>query len=207
MNVSGSEDHFSDQSGLTELIERYDAWRSRWTAVTGNEPSWCAAELLDGQLWIRDGYPYPDWKAKVIEQGEFGYLVLTATTERSNSPRIAIESIFSNLEDAGKYIVVNLGDKLRLESNLEPLFRKWHGSGLDDSLNKESADERTVQFIANYNSVEEDVVRQFIHKYSLREHPDHVAYLSPADEPKSRVLVESYDALDSMLTDGLERTE
>ncbi|WP_293349482.1 hypothetical protein [Mycobacterium sp.] len=193
--------------GLTELISRYDAWRSRWTAVTGNESSWGAAELLDGRLWIRDGYPYPDWKAKVIEPCELGYLVLSATTERSNSPRTAIESVFSNLDDAGKYVIVNLGDMVRRKRNIEPLYRKWQRSGLYSDLTKEPVDEPVVQFIADYNGVEDDLVRQFIHKYSLRERPDRYAYLTPADEPKSRILVESYDALDEVLTEGLERSE
>lgn len=207
MNVSGYGEHFSDQPGLTELTDRYDEWRSRWASVTGNEPSWIAAELVDGQLWIRDGYPYPDWKAKVIEPCEFGYLVLSATTEKRNSARTAIEAVFSHLEDAGKYIIVNLGDIVRLKSNLEPLYRAWRRSGLDSNLDKEAPDERVVQLIADFNHVGKDVVRQSIHKYSLRERPGRYAYLSPADEPKSRILVESYGALDATLTEGLEDSE
>lgn len=203
MDVAIHRDSFSDEAGFQELIDRYETWRRLWVSATGKEPSRDAAELSDGRLWLRDGYPHPDWTARIIEPYSFGYVVLSATTERRSSPHIAVEAVFSHLEDAGKYVIAYLGDMLRLECKLEPLYRKWQRFGLSDNLDKGAIDQQIVHFIADHNGVSQDVVQRFMHKYSLKSDPGRYAHLASSEEPISRVLTVSYDELDAMLAEGL----
>ncbi len=95
----------SGDAGFHEVAERYETWRHRWVSAIGKEPSRNAPELMDGSLWFRNGYPHSDWTAEVIRPSQFGYLVLSATTERRSSPHIAVEAVFSRLEDAGKHVL------------------------------------------------------------------------------------------------------
>jgi hypothetical protein len=194
---------FLDGAGFDELMYRYEAWRQRWASLTGNEPSRDSPELADGRLWFRDGYPHPDWTAWVIEPNDIGYLVKRVTTERTNTPRISVEAVYSRLDDAGKRLIVHIGDLLRVNCGAEPLYRRWQRSGLSDDLEKGAADERVSEFIAEYNNISPDVVRQLLHKYSLKLELEHYAYLPSSDEPISRILTLSYGELDSMLMDGL----
>ncbi len=196
----------SDDTGLLEVADRYETWRRRWVSVTGKEPSRDAPELSDGRLWFRDGYPHPDWTARIIESSNVGYLVLSVTTERRNTPRAAVEAVFSHLEDAGKYVIAFIGDMLRLEYKLEPLYRQWRTFGVDSALEKGAADDEIVQFIADYNDVSRDTVQRLVYKYSVKAQPARYAHLATADEPTSRVLTLSYDELDAILIDGLGAT-
>lgn len=196
----------SGDAGFHEVAERYETWRDRWVSAVGKDPSRNVPELLDGSLWFRNGYPYPDWTAEVIRPSQFGYLVLSATTERRSSPYIAVEAVFSRLEDAGKHVLTLIGDMLRLECKLEPVYRQWQRSGISAALQKSVADQQVVEFIATYNGVSRDVVERVMHKYSVRAMPSSYAHLSSSDEPTSRVLTMSYDELDATLADGLNVT-
>lgn len=70
MEVPADGEGSPDTASLQELASRYELWRSRWVSATGQESSRGAAELSDGTLWFRDGYPYPDWFAQAIEHSD-----------------------------------------------------------------------------------------------------------------------------------------
>ncbi|VAZ61074.1 hypothetical protein LAUMK22_02883 [Mycobacterium kansasii] len=94
-----------------------------------------------------------------------------------------------------------VGDMLRLECKLEPVYRQWQRSGISAALQKSVADKQVVEFIATYNGVSRDVVERFMHKYSVTAMPSSYAHLSSSDEPTSRVLTMSYDELDAALAE------
>ncbi|WP_204079938.1 hypothetical protein [Mycobacterium riyadhense] len=196
-------ERLSDYPGLQEVADRYETWRRRWLSTTGIESSRGSPEFSDRCLWFRNGYPYPDWTATIIEPSHLGFLVLSATTERRNSPLIAVEAVFTRLEDAGKYVLAFFGDMLRLECKLEPLYRQWRRAGICSCLEKGTAEQQVVEFIANYNGVSRDVIDRLTHKYWVKAEPERYAHLSSFDEPTSRVLTMSYNELDVMLTEGL----
>ena len=193
----------SDDTGLQQSADRYESWLRRWALATGTEPSRNVPELKDGRLWFRDRYPYPDWTARIIEPSHDGYLVLAATTERRNTPHITVEAIFSRLEDAGKHVIVFIGDMLRMECKLEPLYRQWRRSGISSAVEKDAGDQQVIRFIADYNGVSPDTVQRLVHKYSVKAEPGRYAHLAASDEPTSQVLTLSYDELDALLTEGL----
>lgn len=203
MDIGASARALSDEPGLKTVVDRYETWRRRWISLTGHEPSRDAPELSDGRLWFRDGFPHPDWRARIIEPAPYGYVVLDATTERKISPDITVSAIFSRLEDAGKYIIAQAGDMLRRECKMEPRYREWHRSGLSDELQKSEGDRDAVRFIADYNRIAPEAVQRLIHKYSVKTQPNRCAHLASSDEPYSRVLTLSYDELDALLTEGV----
>lgn len=203
MDIGASATGLSDEPELKTVVDRYETWRRRWVSLTGREPSRDLPELSDGRLWFRDGFPHPDWTARIIESAPYGYVVLDSTTERRISPDITVRAIFSRFEDAGKYIIAQAGDMLRRECKLEPRYREWHRFGLSDKLQKSDSDPTAVGFIADYNGIAPDTVQQLIHKYSVKTQPNRCAHLASSDEPYSRILTLSFDELDATLTDGL----
>lgn len=204
MSVGASASGFSDNPGLQKLVNHYDAWLRRWASLTGREPSRSAPEFSEGRLWFRDGFPHPDWTARIIQPSGYGYLVLRATTERRVSPLITIDAVFSDLEDAAKYVIMHVGDMLRRECQLEPRYREWSQLGLSGEVHKSESEQPVVDFIAEYNGVAQDSVQRFVHKYTVKTEPDRYAHLSSSEEPRSRVLTLSYDELDETLAEGLE---
>ncbi|HZU48392.1 MAG TPA: hypothetical protein VFA16_14255 [Mycobacterium sp.] len=193
----------SERAYWRELVDRYETWRQRWLSTVGTTRG-DAAEWSDSRLWFRDGYPYPDWRGLALERSGNGYLVLTVWTERRTSPGIAIKSMYSRLEDAGKYVIADIGDSLRKECGLEPLFQQWQRAGVRDGIAKSSdVDENIVRFIADRNGVSHDVIRRFTHKYSVKSEPSVYAYSATSSEPMVNVMLLSYDELDTLLCEGL----
>jgi hypothetical protein len=107
------------------------------------------------------------------------------------------------LDDAGKRLIVHIGDLLRVNCGLEPLYRRWQQLGVSDDIEKSAADQRVSHFIAERNNISPDVVQQFMHRYTLKSEPEQYAYLTSSDEPLSRTLALSYEKLESMLLDGI----
>ncbi|KAA1248679.1 hypothetical protein F0Q45_19250 [Mycobacterium simiae] len=70
-------------------------------------------------------------------------------------------------------------------------------------IRKKAADQKIVEFIAEYNGVSRDVVKRLMHKYLVKAAPDRYAHLPNSGEPTSQVLTMSYAELDSALTEGL----
>lgn len=203
MDVGGSARTLSGEPGLETLLDHYDAWRRRWALLTGRDSSRNAPDLSDGQLWFRDGFPHPDWTARIIQSSNVGFAVCRATTERTTSPRISADAVFSHFEDAGKFLIAHFGDMLRRECNLEPRLREWRRSGLSDELCKSDSDQSVVDFIADFNDIGQGDIQRLVHQYSVKAEPDRRAYLASSEEPRSRVLTLTYNQLDAVLADGL----
>jgi hypothetical protein len=168
---------------ITELVSRYNTWRQIYAyagEIAPNEPDWD-----DDRLYFRNGYPNADWSAFILEATADGrYKVLHASTERRNTPIESLRAVFSQIEDAGKYIVYEVADLLRVTQQLEPLDQRWRAAGLDPRVEKVVVSERQA-------------------KYELRD--DRTAYFlaySGGIQPYNHILPLSYDQLDAMLIDG-----
>ncbi len=168
---------------ISELISHYNKWRLIFryaNELEPNEPDWD-----DGRLYFRKGYPHPDWSAFILEPANEGhYSVFHVSTERRNTPLESVRAIFSRLQDAGKYIIYEVADLLRVSLGLKPLEQKWREVGLDTRVRKVVVSDKQA-------------------KYELVADPTayFLAY-SGGIQPYNHILPLSYDQLDSELLDG-----
>jgi hypothetical protein len=172
----------ADDPDIAELARRYDGWRKIYGYAGEAPPD--AADWDDGRLYFRFNYPYPDWWAYILEAtGDGRYRVLRASTERSAVPVETSKGIFARLEDAGKFIIYEIAESLRIDCRLEPLSWKWDDAGLDPLVDVNIESDRVV-------------------KYSLRSDPSAYFIMTRGDMPYSHILPLSYDELDAELLDG-----
>jgi hypothetical protein len=168
---------------VEELISRCEKWRRIYTYAGKppmDEPLW-----EDGRLNLRAGYPYPGWTAYIIESKGGGYDVLKSTTERRNEPLESLRAFFTCIDDAGKYIVLNIGDSLRIDCRIDPIYWAWEDSGLDPRVTQTSLGE-------------------YVSKFELKEDPNRYFVLQAGGiQPENRLLPLTYDELDGLLLDGM----
>lgn len=170
-------------AGLEELLGHYEKWRQIYTYAGKSpmdEPCW-----EGGRLSLRAGYPSPAWTAYIIEAKGGGYDVLRSTTEHRNEPFESLRGFFTSLDNAGKYVIANIGDSLRIELRIDPIYWAWEDSGLDP---------RVVQ----------TSLGRYISKFELREDPTRYLVLQVGEmQPENRLLPLTYGELDELLLDGL----
>lgn len=171
----------AEAEGFAELIKHYDLWR-RVYATAGKAPR-NEADWKDGNLWLRDGYPRPDWRAFVIQPQAGGYKVFRATTERRDDPAMSPQGFFSRLQDAGKFVIAAVGDYLRIDRRLDPISWAWQDSGSDPAVEELIASDREVT-------------------YRLRGNSDAYCIMTLGDRPYSHVLPLTYDRLTNLLLEG-----
>jgi hypothetical protein len=166
-----------------ELIDRYNKWRDaygRAGKTAPNEPDW-----ESGRLYFRLGYPYPDWRAFIIDESNGGYQVLGVSTERSTVATEGWKATFSRLEGAGKYVIATIADYLRIECKAQPIALKWRTEGLDPRVCKEELPDALA-------------------KYTLASDPEvYMIATARGIKPEHHVLPLSYDELNQALADGL----
>jgi hypothetical protein len=167
---------------IVQLVERYDKWRRIYGyagKVAPDVPGW-----ESGRLWFRDGYPYPDWWAYVLEAiSGPRYRVLRASTERSQTPVGSLKGSFSRIHVAGKFIIYNAAICLRSACRMEMIGPKWRSTGLDPRVDAQIESDRVV-------------------KYVLRSNPDTYFIMTRGDMRYSHILPLSYDELDAQLLEG-----
>lgn len=172
--------------GAESFLQHYNAWRNiygRFGKPPRDEPDW-----QDGGLWLRDGFPNPDWSAFVIERTGNGYDLLQATTERRSDPVTSHQGYFSRFEDAGKYVIAAIGDYLRIDRRLDPVSWTWDDEGVPPGVEEiVSSDSRVT--------------------YRLRE--DHEVYcvMARGDRAYSHLLLLTYEDLGQMLLNGFPEVD
>jgi hypothetical protein len=170
---------------VIELVTRYNKWRRIYgyagkPRLAPDEPDW-----ESGRLYFRNGYPFPDWTAYIIEAAAAGeFNVLRASTERRNTPAESMEAVFSRIDDAGKFIIYKAATSLRVDCRMESITQKWRAEGLNKRVDK--------------LIVSEDQA-----KYVLRSDPTvyFIAY-SGGIQPYNHILPLTYDELDAVLLEG-----
>lgn len=174
---------------VIELITRYNMWRRIYgyagkLRLTPDEPDW-----ENDRLYFRNGYPFPDWTAYVIEAtAARDFRVLRVSTERRIRPAESPEALFSRIEDAGKFIIYKMATNLRVDCRMESITQKWRAEGLNTRVDK--------------MIISEDQA-----KYVLRSDPTayFIAY-SGGIQPYNHILPLTYDELDAVLLEGFSET-
>lgn len=170
-----------DLTEYRELIDRYNKWRDAYLSVgrpAPNEPDW-----ENSRLYFRIGYPYPDWRAFIIDQTDDGYQVLNASTERSTVATEGWKATFSRLEDAGKYVIATIADYLRIECKADPIALRWRVEGLDPLVVKDDLPDGLAKY----------VLRSDVYMITT----------ARGIKPEHHVLRLSYDDLNQVLANGL----
>lgn len=172
-----------DERQITDLVNHYNKWRRIYGYAGETAPNEPARE--HDRIIFRNGYPYPEWSAFILEaSAEDRYSVIHASTERRNTPIESVRAIFSRIEDAGKYIIYEVADSLRVAQQLEPVEQKWRAAGLDAQVDKVMVSDKQA-------------------RYEVRENPAvyFMAY-SGGIQPYHHLLLLSYDQLDAVLLEG-----
>jgi hypothetical protein len=167
---------------IVGLLTRYNRWRWIYDYAAKSPPD--EAHWENDRLYFRFGYPYPDWWAYVLEGTSDGhYRVLRASTERTVTPVESSKGIFARLQDAGKFMIYEVAESLRIDCRLEPLSWRWDDAGLDPRVDARIESDQVV-------------------KYVLRSNPEAYFMMTRGDMPYSHILPLSYDELDAELLEG-----
>lgn len=166
---------------IAELLVRYSAWRRIYSYAGQPPPD--EADWEAGRLFFRFGFPHPDWWAYVLEASTGEYTVSRISTERSVVPIESPKGNFSRIQDAGKFMIYEVAESLRIDCRLEPLSWKWDDEGLDPRVDVQIKSDQEV-------------------RYALRDNPDAYFVMTRGDIPFSHILPLSYDELDASLLDG-----
>lgn len=168
---------------LAELVNRYDKWRHIYTYA--GQPACDAPVWESNRLNLREGYPHQDWTAYIVEPTDGGFNVLTATTERRNEPLEGLSGFFTDADDAGKYVIWNIGENLRVSLRLDPIEWAWQDAGLDPRVQQTS-------------------IEKFVSKYELKSDPSRYFILQRGGvQPENHLLPLTYDELDAQLLAGM----
>lgn len=170
-----------------ELAQRYEKWR-RISVATGqvvpDTPVWDG-----GRLHFRSGYPKEGWTGYALAPRNPGYDVLWITTERRVEAAERLEAHFSRLEDAGKYIIWNNAESVRLNCGLQPVTRAWREHGLNPKVIKRQLTDKLA-------------------RYSLKDDPDvYFDCYVGGIKPENHLLALDYDELEAELFSGMPTIE
>ncbi|CAJ1509560.1 hypothetical protein [[Mycobacterium] burgundiense] len=169
--------------GFTELARRYEKWRQIAAYAGYIVPDEPARE--GDRLNFRYGYPNEGWTGRTIAPRGTGFDVYSATTERRVDPAVRLEAHFSRFEDAGKFILWNNAEGIRMHCGLPPVTRAWRTAGLNPGVEKRDLTDGLA-------------------RYALKNNP--AIYLDAyagGIKPENHLLVLSYDDLDAVLLAGM----
>lgn len=205
----------SAEYGFTELTAYYELWRKIANAA-GSGPYDEAAQE-DGRVFFRSDYSdkvkkWPDW----VESGYWGAWIITPTKdgyfavlssllhERQNQRDEDLHVVFSKIADAGKYVVMRIGDSARVNLRLKSLFVKWDDRGIDNQILVEPADQAAIDFLNRESpALEKGFADKYLKKYTLGSDPGSYGFALPEEQPRMEVLAQSFDELTAALLDGM----
>lgn len=156
MNDNGTGTLSPDDPETRLFLDHYERWRKAYAAdgrPPRNAPVWQA-----GKLYLRENYPHQDWSAYAFEQGSDGKVtLLTVSTERRIKPHEAVKAVFSSVALAGKYVLLTIGDYLRIQKRLDPVAWRLREAGLSPAVEKTSIDEKRAEY-----ALKDDPTKYFI---------------------------------------------
>lgn len=207
--------NFGAEDGWSELITHYDLWRKISSSVGGD--SYDEAEIQDHRLYLRSDYAdklkkWPDW----AEFGDWGAWIITSTAEgyfcvwsslkheRQAERDEDIKVLFSKLSDAGKYVIMRIGDGVRVDLRLQTQYVKWDDRGLDSHILVEPANQEAIAFLnTQCPTLREGFAEQYLKRYTFENHPGSYAFAFPEDQPRMEVLAMSFEELTAALLEGM----
>ncbi|OCB27372.1 hypothetical protein A5689_09640 [Mycobacterium intracellulare subsp. yongonense] len=123
--------------------------------------------------------------------------------ERASQRSENIEAVFSRSVDAGKYIILQMGDSLRSHLRLETLFIRWDDRGLNPRLAVEPADSGVIDLLTKEIPALNRDTAQHLKRYTLRDDPGSYGFAVPAEQTNMEVLALSFDELTAALLEDM----
>jgi hypothetical protein len=204
-----------DNDGLADVIRDYNLWRRIANSV-GSGP-YDEADWDDDRLYFRSDYSeklreWPDWAqngywgAWIIAPTREGYFCVMRSLlhERAAQRSESIEAIFSHSADAGKYIVLQVGDSARYRLGLETLFMKWDARGFSSRIRIEPASREAVAFWNRESpTLKQGFAEKHLKSYTLEDDPSSYGFALPSEHVNMEVLALSFEELTEALLDGM----
>lgn len=202
-----------------EVLSRFERWRTI-AAALGQKP-YDKPDFEGSRLYFRSGYAeqvakWPaarergDWGAYVIEQTPTGLfnVIRSLWHERAPKRTETIEAVFSQAEDAGKYVIANVGlsirGSLRPRIKLPLLYVIWENRNLRPAIITVTPPADIVQeLISSMSDANPEMIRKYLEMYVLHDTPEVYAMTFPSSSPYMHVLALSFDQLDAELAEGL----
>lgn len=205
-----------DQASFGEVLRRFERWRTI-AALLGQKP-YDEPDFENGRLYFRVDYAaqvaqWPpareqgDWGAYIIELAPTGLynVIRSLWHERAPERTERIEAVFTQPEDAGKYVLAQIADGLHVGLRLKSQFLKWEEQGLDSVISITPLSGSILQYFIEITPgmTLDNAHEYYFDKYALRGNLEVYAVTSSENRPYMQVLVRSFDELDAELVDGL----
>lgn len=200
-----------------EVVHYFRLWRGIANLV-GNgpydEPVW-----VDGDLFLRSDYSqklsewpewaeFGDWGAWIVSPRQDGYtrVLHSIKHERQSQRTQRVEAMFTRFSDAGKYIILRIGDSVRSSKHirLRTLFVEWESRGLDPRIHADPANQDIVDiFQAARPSLHANVAEKSLKIYRVDDGQTASAIALNHDQPRMQILVMSLGELTAALLEGM----
>jgi hypothetical protein len=213
MDTHGSDPLTEDRS--IQVIHYYNLWRK--IASLAGIRSYDEADWENGRLYFRSDYSeklrewpewaeHGDWGAWVIAPSYGGYTCVLSSLkhERETQRTEDLEVMFAHLADAGKYIIMRIGDSVRSSLRLKTLYVKWEARGLDPRIQIYPANPAAIGFLNRESpTLIEGYAEKYLKSYTLENNPSSYGFALPDEQPRMEVLALSFEELTTALLDGM----
>ncbi|ORA21958.1 hypothetical protein BST12_10695 [Mycobacterium angelicum] len=123
--------------------------------------------------------------------------------ERASERSEDVVAVFSKIADAGKYVILRVGDSCRMYLDLETLPIKWRASGLNPRIRITTPADEALNYVVKISpGTRKSFAVQHLKQYSLDDDASHFAFAYPSAELDMQVLSLSYGKLNALLMDG-----
>jgi hypothetical protein len=205
-----------NRSDFSEVTRRFERWQTI-AKMIGQEP-YDEPDFEDGRLYFRFGFTaqatkWPDaatkgdWSAYVIESSgaDLFNVIRSLWHERDFERSDDLEAVFSRPEGAGKYVIAQVADSIRVAGRAASQFTKWEQQGLDPAVSVTRPPDSLIQyFVDSRPGTRLQFAEEYLKKYSLNSNPSEYGVTLPANWPYMQVISLSFDELDTQLLDGLQ---
>lgn len=204
-----------DPEEFAEVAFYYDLWR-KLANSEGSGP-YEVPDWQSGKLFLRLDYwdkvrKWPEWEtlgewgAWVIAPMPPGYfrVLHSLQHERATHRTEDIRAIFSRFIDAGKYVILRMGDSLRSDLRLKTLFMLWDDRGLNERLEVDVASQDVIELLCKeMPTLDRDSIERYLKLYILKGDTDSYAYTFPSEQPRMEILTLSFEELTVQLLEGM----
>jgi len=203
-------------SSLRETLRRFDRWRTIATLL--DQRPYDEPDFENSRLYFRSDYAAQvaewsaarekgDWGAYIIEPCPSGLFSVIRSLWHERAPRRTetIETVFTQLEDAGKYVIARVANSIRFDAGVSSLSIRWSDRDFNSMIKIMPPSDKFLQcFIEKTPGMDADNAHDYyLDQYSLSGRPSTEAVTSSDNRPYMQVLGLSFEELDAELLDGL----